>query len=73
VFSKLSTERQLGMAAGPIPIGIIWQWLDREGVVDRALRDHLETILMLVDALYSKRMRDASELKNRPPAKGKRR
>jgi hypothetical protein len=73
VFSKLSTERQLGMSAGPIPIRIIWEWLDREGVADRALRDHLETVLMLVDALYSKRMRDAAEVKNRPTPKKKRR
>lgn len=84
VFVKLSTERQIGMGVGPIPIRVIWEWLDREGVWDAELRDFIESVLMGVDALVSTRMRNESEAKrpapkepapqaNRPPAKKRRR
>lgn len=70
------------MAAGPIPISKIWEWEDREGIVDPPLRDHVEAILMDVDALVCTRMRKESEAKrpkepqatpNRPPPKRRRR
>lgn len=82
-FFKLSTERQLGMSAGPIPIRAIWEWEAREGIWDAELREFVEAVLMGIDALVCQRMRKESEVKkpppepsggaNRPPARKRRR
>ena len=79
-FQKLSTERQIGMGIGPIPIRAVWDWEQREGIADPLMRDFVEAILMGVDALVCKRMRAESEVKrpakpeaNRPPTKKRRR
>lgn len=83
VFMKLSTERQIGMGVGPIPISKVWEWEDREGIYDPELRDFIEAVLMAVDARVCARLRKESEAKrpakeppaksNRPPARRKRR
>lgn len=80
-FVKLSTERQIGMGMGPIPIRAIWDWEAREGIFDAELRDFVEAVLMGVDALVCQRMRKESEAKkptkeptpNRPPDRKRRR
>jgi len=66
------------MGIGPIPIRAIWDWELREGIFDALLRDHVESILMMVDALVCTRLRAELEAKrppkeNRPPPVGKRR
>lgn len=69
-FQKLSTERQVGMGIGPIPIRAVWDWEDREGIYDPELRDFIETILMSVDALACKRLGAKNEEKSSAPPKG---
>jgi hypothetical protein len=69
------------MGIGPIPISKIWDWEAREGIDDPVMRDHVEAILMGVDALVCKRMRAEGEAKtktppppaNRPPGRKRRR
>ena len=77
-FQKLSTERQIGMGIGPLPIRAIWEWETREGIFDSTLREHVETILMTLDALVCKRLRAEMEAnrptkENRPPVARNRR
>jgi hypothetical protein len=53
------------MGIGPIPISKIWDWEAREGIDDPVMRDHVEAILMGVDALVCKRMRAEGEAKTK--------
>lgn len=65
VFKKLSTTRAMGMTIGPIGIDKIWHWEERTGIDDPLLQRHLESILLGVDGIVCKRLREKAEA-NRP-------
>lgn len=55
-YAQLSTCRQISMGGiGPIPITAVWQWEDRNGVTDRAIRAHFEAVITGIDASTMKR------------------
>jgi transposase InsO family protein len=64
-YAKLSTERNNGMTLGPIRISKVWEWMDRTGIANPIVREHVEATLMAVDAITLKRANRPTE---KPPA-----
>lgn len=61
----LGTDRQLGMAVGPIPWSSIDRWGRRHGCVDPDEFDDLVAIIRAVDSVYL----DEAEKRAKKPAK----
>lgn len=61
-YAKLSTEKSIGMALGPIPISIIWQWCDRLRLPPEVAA-HAENVLRRVDSIILRRERSRSKVK----------
>jgi hypothetical protein len=65
-FWELSTERQIGMAIGPIPVSKIRQYLREEMEIDGADYDHAKAIIRRADnaycAMLNRRREDGPEM-----------
>jgi hypothetical protein len=59
-FWDLSTERQLGMMPGPIPVSRIWEFADRKGLDPDAARV-FEIVIRILDNAYLERKREEFE------------
>jgi hypothetical protein len=57
-YAVLSTERHFGMGAvGPIPIGAVWNWIDRHELTGTPAGERFEDLMLAVDAETMMRQR----------------
>jgi hypothetical protein len=55
-YVRLSTCRSFGQGfIGPIPATAVWEWQDRNGITDPALRRHIENVLAMIDGAALRR------------------
>lgn len=52
MFWVLSSDRQIGMAAGPVPFSAVDRWAERNGIVDPDEFDDLLRYVQIMDAAY---------------------
>lgn len=69
-YVKLATER--AYQGGPIRVGAIWTWMDRKGIADPRVCEHVENVITAVDAKLLGRQSAANRPTKEAPADSKR-